>query len=126
MEVSRPIQSFTALLPQTIMAVVLSITRAWSCVVVRGRSSVVVRGRVWSCVVGRGRAWSVERGRAWSCMVVRGRAWSGVVVRARACSCVVVRILDRPVHDALLSGRRCGDAMDDEAMRWTMRRCDGR
>ena len=21
---------------------------------------------------------------------------------------------------------RCGDAMDDEAMRWTMRRCDGR
>ena len=24
----------------------------------------------------------------------------------RACSCV--RILDRPVHDALLSGRRCG------------------
>ena len=30
------------------------------------------------------------------------------------------------VHDALRSGRRWGDAMDDEAMRWTMRRCDGR
>ena len=36
--------------------------RAWWCVVVRGRSCVVVRSRAWSCAVVR--AWLVVRGRS--------------------------------------------------------------
>ena len=75
-------------------------TRAWSCVVVRGRacSCVVVRGRACSCVVVRGRARSfvVMRGHAWS--VVRGRAWTCVV---NDCS-RAVQFLSIPPSDASL------------------------
>ena len=64
-------------------------SRGRSCVVVSGRLCAVVHGRARSCTVVR--AWSVMHGHAWSCVVVRGRAWSCVVVRGRARSCAVVR-----------------------------------
>ena len=50
-------------------AVVRAFGHAWSCLC--GRSCVVVRGRARSCVVVRGHARSVVRGRSF--VVVRGR-----------------------------------------------------
>ena len=98
--------------------------RAWSCVVVRGRScAVVCGGRAWSCVAVLGRARSVVRGRARSC--VRGRSF--VVVRGRARSVVRGRAVlpaSRPARQPALPccplrGQHCRDTNEQTKERRT-------